>query len=109
MQLVQDCKDRLPALAAELNANDHYTSFDIEQERDDKPIEFSCSIHTSFGKWNNYHCSSYVSETHGFDVAADSIREMYAKWRKEEDARERKRSEEEIKQKLYEDYLKQSK
>jgi hypothetical protein len=104
MNMVQEAKDNLPALAAELNANEYYTSFDIEQERDNKPIEFSCSIHCSFGKWNNYHCSSYVSDTHDFDAAANSIREMHAKWQKEEDARERKREEDRIKQALYEDY-----
>ena len=107
MNMVQQAKDKLPALAAELNANEYYTSFDIEQERDDKPIEFSCSIHCSFGKWNNYHCSSYVSETHDFDAAANSIRDMYAKWRKEEDTRERKREEDRIKQELFDKYKEQ--
>jgi hypothetical protein len=107
MNLVQECKDRLPALAAELSANEYYTSFEIEQERDYKPIEFACSIHCSFGKYNNHHCSSYVSETHNFDAAANSIREMHAKWRKEEDIRERKREEDRIKQELFDKYKEQ--
>jgi len=104
MNMVQDCKDRLPALAEELQAKDYYTSFDIEQERDEKPIEFSCSIHCSFGKWGTYHCGSYVSDTHNFDAAANSIREMHAKWKAEDDAKQLKREEDRIKQALYEDY-----
>jgi hypothetical protein len=109
MQLVQDCKDRLPALAAELQAKDHYTSFEIEQDRDDKPIDFACSINCSFGVFGTYHCGSYVSATHNFDAAANSIREMHAKWKAEDDAKQLKREEDRIKQALYEDYLKQSK
>jgi hypothetical protein len=104
MNMVQQAKEALPALAAELNANEYYTSFSIEQERDSKDIEFSCNIHCTFGKWSNYHCGSYINEKHDFDAAADSIREMHAKWQKEEDARQRKREEERIKAALYEDY-----
>jgi len=104
MNIVQEAKEKLPALAAELNANEFHTSFSIEQEHDSKDIEFSCKINCTFGKWSNYHCGSYINDTHDFDAAANSIREMHAKWKKEEDARERKREEDRIKQALYEDY-----
>lgn len=109
LQLVQECKDRLPKLAAELQAKNYTVSWSAEQEDHYTDIEFSCRISCSFGKWSNYNCSSYVSLTHDFDTAAASIRDMHAKWLKEESEREIKRSEEEIKQRLYEDYLKQSK
>ena len=104
MNTVQEAKEKLPALASELGADEFHTSFNIEQEHENTNIEFSCKINCTFGKWRNYHCGSYINTTHTFEDAANSIREMHAKWRKEEDARERKREEDRIKAALYEDY-----
>lgn len=99
--MVNDCKDRLAVLAAELNADDYRVDWKIQDDFG-SGIEFSCSLGIQMPR---HWMGSYVSQYHPFEEAEKSIRDMHAKWKTEEDARVAKREAEAIKQRLYEEYL----
>ncbi len=104
LDLVEDAQDRIIGLANDLNANSHRVEWSIEDEGDGE-VKFRCRVQCTFGRFDNYHCGSYVSLNHPFEEAEESIREMHSKWAADNDRYERKREEEEIKQRLYDEYL----
>jgi len=107
LALVQDAKDRLPALQKELNANSFSCTWQIEEEHDGS-VDYMCRISLDFGQHSNYHAGSYINFNHGFDAAASDIREYHAKWLQDESKWQQKQQENEIKQRLYDEYLKQN-
>lgn len=106
LDLVEDAKDRLTGLANDLDANDHHVQWSIEDDGSGE-LDFRCRVQCTFGRFDNYHCGSYVSLKHPFAEAEESIREMHANWKADAERYERKREEDEIKDRLYQDYLKQ--
>jgi hypothetical protein len=102
LKLVQDCQDRLPALAAELGADSYKVDWSIEN--DGNGTEYNCSVGIQMP---HHWMGSYVSTSHPFEKAENSIREMYAKYAEEADKRKRRAEDERIKQALYDDYLAQ--
>jgi len=102
LKLVNDCKDRLPALAAELGADSYKTTWSIEAE-DDSTV-YNCSVGIQMP---HHWMGSYVSIDHPFDKAEQSIRESHAKYTEEAIRRKRRAEEERIKAALYDDYLAQ--
>ena len=101
IKLVQDCQDRLPALAAELGADSYKVDWSIEN--DGHGTEYNCSVGIQMP---HHWMGSYVSTSHPFDKAEKSIREMHAKYAEEAAIKKRRAEEELIKQALYEDYKK---
>lgn len=101
--VMEECKIKLPILAEELGAVGQKVSWKIEEEDDE--LECSGRISLTFGKYGNYHTSSYVNLKHSFEAAAKSIREYHAEWFKEETKRNEKKQVEELKQQLYNDYI----
>lgn len=100
--LVNDCRDRLPALAAELGADSYKVDWSIENEG--HGTECSCSIGIQMP---HHWMGSYVSADHPFEKAEKSIREMHAKYTQEAEQRKRREQDERIKQALYDDYMAQ--
>ena len=104
IKLVQDCKDRMPALAEDLGADSYKVTWSIEDEYGDDKVEYSCSVGIQMP---HHWMGSYVSIDHPFEAAEKSIREMHANYTEEALQRKRKAEEERIKRALYEDYLAQ--
>jgi hypothetical protein len=102
LKLVNDCKDRLPALAAELGADSYKTTWSIEN--DGNGTEYNCSVGIQMP---HHWMGSYVSIDHPFEKAEKSIREMHAKYTEEAAIKQRRAEDERIKQALYDDYLAQ--
>ena len=102
LALVNECRDRLPALAAELGADSYKTTWSIEAE-DDGTV-YNCSVGIQMP---HHWMGSYVSADHPFDKAEKSIRESHAKYSEEAIKRKRRAEDERIKQALYDDYLAQ--
>ena len=102
LQLVNDCRDRLPALAAELGADSYKVDWSIEN--DGNSTEYMCSVGIQMP---HHWMGSYVSASHPFDKAEVAIREMYAKYAQEAEKKRRRAEEEQIKAALYDDYLAQ--
>jgi len=102
LKLVNDCKDKLPALAEELGADSYKTTWSIEN--DGNGTEYSCSVGIQMP---HHWMGSYVNIDHPFDKAEKSIREMHAKYTEEALQRKRREEEERIKRALYDDYLAQ--
>lgn len=107
LDLVADAKDRLPALAKELDANDCRITWSIESEHGEE-IDFTCRINLDFGRFNNYHAGSYINFSHDFEEAAAEIRNMHDKWLRDEAKWQQKQDEEALKQRLLEEYLRQN-
>lgn len=107
LDLVADAKDRLTGLANDLDANSHQVEWSIGDEGDEH-IEYFCRVQCTFGLFNYYHASSYVSLIHPFEKAEADIKKAHASWLANNDGYERKREEDEIKQRLYDDYMKQN-
>jgi len=99
IKLVNDCKDRMPALAAELGADSYKVTWSIENEG--SGTEYSCSVGIQMP---HHWMGSYVSASHPFEAAEKSIREMHAKYSEEAAIKKRRAEEERIKQALYDDY-----
>ena len=97
--LVNECRDRMPALAKELGADSYKVTWSIEN--DGNGTEYSCSVGIQMP---HHWMGSYVSASHPFDKAEQSIREMYAKYAEEAAIKKRRAEEERIKQALYDDY-----
>jgi hypothetical protein len=102
IKLVNDCKDKLPALAAELGADSYKITWSIENE-DDSTV-YNCSVGIQMP---HHWMGSYVSIDHPFEAAEKSIREMHAKYSEEALQRKRRAEDERIKQALYDDYMAQ--
>lgn len=104
LQLVADAKDRLPALAEELQANNFQCTWSIEDDAQGD-IEYACRIQCTFGQYGTYHAGSYITATRPFEVAEADIRQMHSKWKQDKQRVDKRRQEEDIKQRLYEEYL----
>jgi len=104
IKLVQDCKDRMPALAEELGADSYKVTWSIQDEYGLDEVEYSCSVGIQMP---HHWMGSYVSKAHPFEKAEATIREMHANYTEEANKRKRKEEEERIKKALYEDYLAQ--
>ncbi len=102
LKLVNDCKDRMPALANELGADSYKVTWSIEAE--DDTIVYNCSVGIQMP---HHWMGSYVSASHPFEKAEAAIREMYAKYAQEAEKKRRRAEEERIKAALYDDYLAQ--
>ena len=102
LKLVNDCKDRMPALANELGADSYKVTWSIEAE--DDTIVYNCSVGIQMP---HHWMGSYVSVDHPFEDAEANIREMHAKYSEEAIKRKRRSEEERIKAALYDDYLAQ--
>jgi hypothetical protein len=102
LKLVNDCRDRLPALAAELDADSYKVTWSIESE--DADTVYNCSVGIQMP---HHWMGSYVSQSHPFEAAEKSIREMHAKYTEEAIQRKRRAEDERIKQALYDDYMAQ--
>lgn len=102
LKLVNDCKDRLPALAAELGADSYKVDWSIEN--DGNGTEYNCSVGIQMP---HHWMGSYVSASHPFDKAEVAIREIYAKYAQQAELRKRRAEEDQIKAALYDDYLAQ--
>jgi hypothetical protein len=100
--LVNECRDRMPALAKELGADSFKVTWSIEN--DGNGTEYSCSVGIQMP---HHWMGSYVSASHPFDKAETAIREMHAKYTEEAIRRKRRAEEERIKAALYDDYLAQ--
>ena len=103
IKLVNDCKDRLPALANELGADSYKTTWSIENDGNGT-TEYDCSVGIQMP---HHWMGSYVSIDHPFEAAEKSIREMHAKYTEEAIKRKRRAEDERIKQALYDDYMAQ--
>jgi hypothetical protein len=99
LKLVNDCKDKLPALAKELGADSFKVTWSIEN--DGNGTEYSCSVGIQMP---HHWMGSYVSASHPFEAAEKSIRDMHAKYAEEAAIKQRRAEEERIKQALYDDY-----
>ena len=97
--LVNECRDRMPALAKELGADSYKVTWSIEN--DGNGTEYSCSVGIQMP---HHWMGSYVSASHPFEAAEKSIREMHAKYSEEAAIKKRRAEEERIKQALYDDY-----
>ena len=104
LKLVNDCKDRLHALAAELGADSYKVCWSISDEYGNGATEYDCSISIQMPR---HSMGSYVNANYPFEEAEKSIREMHAKYSEEELQRKRRAEDERIKQALYDDYLAQ--
>ena len=104
LKLVNDCRDRLSALAAELDAESYKVCWSISDEYGNGTTEYDCSISIQMPR---HGMGSYVNIDHPFEKAEKSIREMHAKYTEEALQRKRREEDERIKQALYEDYLAQ--
>ena len=104
LKLVNDCKDRMPALAAELGADSYKVTWSISDEDGNGNTQYDCSVGIQMP---HHWMGSYVSASHPFDKAEASIREMHAKYSEEAIRRKRRAEDERIKQALYDDYLAQ--
>ena len=102
IKLVNDCRDKITALAKELGADSYKVDWSIENEGSD--TEYNCSVGIQMP---HHWMGSYVSKSHPFEKAEKSIREMHAKYTEEALQRKRRVEEERIKAALYDDYLAQ--
>jgi hypothetical protein len=102
LKLVNDCKDRMPALAQELGADSYKVTWSIENE--DGSTVYNCSVGIQMP---HHWMGSYVSADHPFEKAEKSIREIHAKYSQDALQRKRRAEDERIKQALYDDYLAQ--
>lgn len=103
LKMVNDAKDRMAALAKELDADSYKVTWSIEAE-DDGQIEYTCRV----GIHMPHHwMGSYVSVDHPFEKAEKTIRDTHAVYVEEQQKRKRIAEEELIKKALYEDYLAQ--
>ena len=104
MRMVKDCRDRISALAEELQADEFRVTWSIEDEFGNGQVEYQCSVGIQMP---HYWMGSYVSAKHPFEKAEASIREMHSEWKREQDKKQLKAEQERIKQALYDDYLAQ--
>lgn len=107
-KLFTDCKKQLPLLAKELGANSYRTSFSFKQDNDEEP-QIRCNVNLSFGQYSNYSCGSYVNLSHPFAKAEITLREYHKEWLKEETKKQNVKKIEEEKERIYQEYLKNTK
>ena len=104
IKLVNDCRDRLHALSAELGADSYKVCWSISDEYGNGTTSYDCSISIQMPR---HSMGSYVNANNPFEKAEASIREMHAKYVEEELQRKRRAEDERIKQALYDDYMAQ--
>lgn len=106
LSMVADAKDRIIGLANNLEANHHRVEWSVEDDGEGD-LHYRCRVQCTFGEHSNYHCGSYVDKTHPFAEAEKSIRRMHSEWKQHKQSADMRRQEEDIKQRLYEEYLAQ--
>ena len=104
LDLVQECQTKLPELAKQLNADSFKTTWSIEDEYGDNKPQFSCSIGIQMP---HHWMGSYVSLDHPFEKAEASIRRSHSEWAINNQKRQAERQEQEIKDRLYQEFLNQ--